>query len=604
MIKEAVQFVKEVEESGILKDFEVDFSKKKFIIIETEKKSEHIKYKNALFFEGDKIREWLNVHNHYEEFFKNLDNFIFPKEIGGNKALGGRRGLLTFVPFAFQFRDEIINSLLKRKEDKRNINKKVDNTYKAFSSISNRYKILNNIKDREDLISKIKNIYEIFFKKIKEKFTSENLKEKYINSYVIIQLDKDTFSKLFAWSREYIKIKKSEAKQSAKKFQGECAICKKKRKISYSSFFSSWDVDKIYFNHKTRIKEKPLFICSECQLKLKDFQNILKRFKIKIFPLFIDSSFREKEIKLLNSKTKNIFSYIFEQLKEETSNMDFYLVVNSGGIVFFDYVTNYRWLLGNYFFFFDFKEENRQYRKGEIISNVSRQFIEKKVAQLLDNKDNVKYFGELKGKDNESLTKEYQIRQKIFDFIYRSKNYLTKKDIENLVIFKIEKDIKDPKKKDSLIRVNSKKYLNFLFNYHLIGGFEMNEKSIILNKVKDMKEVLNSGDYDKFDIRDSEEWAYWVGQLAYYLAYQSKSQNKNYALIEPFINRSTTKLIKKTLNEFFEKFKHAINMQNKKFSVVSSKVSDYLIQKSFIDLKIYFYTGVFDDNIFLKKKEV
>ena len=37
-------------------------------------------------------------------------------------------------------------------------------------------------------------------------------------------------------------------------------------------------------------------------------------------------------------------------------------------------------------------------------------------------------------------------------------------------------------------------------------------------------------------IRDKESFAYYAGQIAYYLLNQSKSSEKTHAMIEPFIN--------------------------------------------------------------------
>ena len=131
----------------------------------------------------------------------------------------------------------------------------------------------------------------------------------------------------------------------------------------------------------------------------------------------------------------------------------------------------------------------------------------------------------------------------------------------------------------------------------------MEKEKILLNKIKSIKNTLSSGDFDKFEIKDDEEWAYWAGQIAYFLVSRSKSKDKTFGLLEPFTNKSTTMLIKITLRELFEKYKHDISLANQKFKVIISKVLAYDITKSFMDLKIQFYVGTFDDNIIYLKKE-
>ena len=131
----------------------------------------------------------------------------------------------------------------------------------------------------------------------------------------------------------------------------------------------------------------------------------------------------------------------------------------------------------------------------------------------------------------------------------------------------------------------------------------MDNEKILLNKVKPMRDIIISGKSDSFEIREDDEWAYWAGQIAYYLVSLSKSDDKNYGLLESFTNKSTTNLVKKTIRELFEKYKHAISLANQRFKTVIRNVLAYELNKSFMDLKIPFYVGAFDDNTIYMTKE-
>jgi CRISPR-associated protein Csh1 len=178
-------------------------------------------------------------------------------------------------------------------------------------------------------------------------------------------------------------------------------------------------------------------------------------------------------------------------------------------------------------------------------------------------------------------------------------------DVTTIILFRIDKDIVNKKIDTNKIR----DFLKFYMNNHILEGMKMNEKSIILEKIKDMRSILvnpNIEDLKKFKIRDKEEWAYWAGQAAYYLVNKSKTSEKTFGLLEPFTNKSTTDLVKFTLKELFEKYKHAINLADLKFKTIFSNTLDYPVKDSFLDLKMLFYIGVFDNNVMFEKhfKEV
>lgn len=586
MIREAINFVEEFENTEeSLQSKREEWRGKKFIIINTkENKERNLEYRGFEILKNDEeIEEWINKNKYYQDFLENISHYIFPRELSQNKALGSTQGLMTFNPISFKLSEKNL----------RNFDKKLQGT--NFESI---------LSKEEDycFLDGMKSIYSSFKKDLFGKTKDLGALE---NSIVLLDVNEKVFNKLYELTEKYIKDSSKKLRKNAKNIEGECFVCGKNSSISASGFFSSYAEGKIFLHHKTRKNEdgkgSPNLICEECESKLKDFEKILNDHKLKIFPLFINSNLREKEIKIIKSNGQNTFRFIFDELskKDSLENLDFYLVVNSGDYLFFDYISNYNLQIGDLKIYFNHLKlgENgeKTYYRNDTIENVKRFSIEKFISEILYSRY-LDYFGDLKGDDNQLISLKYKIRQKVFDFVYKNKNSLNKKDIEEILIFRIEKDIRN----DKVQKGNITKYLNFFFNLHLIE--EKMEKPI-LEKTEDMKRVFANNEANNFEIRDDSEWAYWCGQIAFFLAYNSKTSNKNFSLLEPFVSKSVSSQIKRTLLEFFEKYKYEIKLTNRNFKKIFNKTLNYQPEtKSFSRLKTSFYTGVFDDNIFLNSK--
>ncbi|MGH2611441.1 MAG: hypothetical protein ACRDFB_00150 [Rhabdochlamydiaceae bacterium] len=383
----------------------------------------------------------------------------------------------------------------------------------------------------------------------------------------------------------------------AKKAFGECFVCKRNGSIGTPLFLTNYDSEKPFLNHITRSsidgKGTPLFACPVCVQKLNEFDKILKTYKLKILPLFVKPDEINEEIKYIKynlKKDENTFAFIFDELKiRQNKNLfDFYLFVKSNDYFFFDYITSYKWEIGNYM---DFFEKEKEFP-------ITRQKFGMKISNILNQKW-INYFDVITGKDNQQTSLIYSIRQKLFDFVYRNRNTLTSNDLRNIVLFRIEKEIRN----NSVDHKSCKEALNLFFNKNLLLQTTVDKNEVILNRVKLAKDIILSDNPEKFEIQNEEEWAYFTGQLAYYLVSLSKSKNKNYGLLEPFTNKSTTNLVKITIEQMIERYRHEINLNNKRFRSLATKVLSYKTDRSFMDLKIPFYVGTFDDNVIYSKQE-
>ena len=592
MIKEAIQFVERFEQDKTeSSEKSEEWRGRKFIIVNTkEDEDKGLSYDGFEILKNDgEIEKWIKKHDYYGSFLENFSYYIFPRQLDSNKALGSKQGLMTFTLLSFKLSEKNLENF-KVKLQKTNI------------------KNLCNEKSELKLLEKIKNLYYLFYEDLLKECKNGlgGLKRSFSKFITMINLDNGNFNKLFDITKKYIEESSRKLRKSSKNVTGRCFVCGNESPISTSGFFSSYASGKLFLYHKTRSSKdnegSPNLICEECELKLKEFQKLLNDYKLKIFPLFINQDLQQKEIKLIKKEGYNSFRFVFEQLSKNKllNNLDFYLFVRSGDYFSFDYVTNYSLVLGSLRVYFDSLQiENKIYNKNSEIKNINRFFIEQSVSKIFDNKTYLDYFNEkIKGEENKLVNLKYKIRQKLFDFVYRNKNSLKNEDIEEILIYRIEKDIKNN------LELNKKgdirRFLNFFFNLHLIGE-RMEEP--ILEKVSDMMSCLKTEDYGAFSIRNDNEWAYWCGQIAFFLAWNSKSSNRDFGLLEPFINNSVSDQLKRTIIEFFEKYKHEIDLDNRRFKEVINKILNHQpTNKSFNKLKTSFYTGVFDDNIFLNKR--
>ena len=565
MLKEIIEFVDKYDENQPEQQFEKDYVGKKFIIIKTKEKDDHLEYDGFEILDDDfKIKEWIDKNKHYEKIIKKFNDYVLPSSI--NKALGSVKGLATFSFFAFKISEKNLE----------NFEKKIDNT--QFPDKKNKLLIDDIHKILKDAMPDLKEKNDEIFR--------------YLDFCALINTDKKRFNKWDKITCDFITDRTSQGKASLS-IVGRCFVCNKNTQISNPNFWTNYDEKKIFLKHVTKYSKDgkgiPLRACKDCVFKLGRFEKILKHYKIKIFPLFIKPDELDTEIKLLGrslEKDENTFNFIFRQIDKK--KFDFYLVVIVNDYFFFDYIKGYEWKIGEYTDFFD---------KNRHSYPVTRIQIESILAKALTDKARIEYFNKIKGEDNQQTTLTYSLRQKVFDFVYRNQSTLTDRDLQSIILFRVEKSIRNN------IKFSHKETFNLFFNRHLLLQNKDKTNYKFLDHIKDAKEKITFNDISKFEITSHEAWAYFAGQIAYYLVSLSKSKDKTYGLLEPFTNKSTVQLVKKTIEQLIEQYRHEINLSNVRFKKVASCVLSYEIDRSFMQLKIPFYVGAFDDNIIYYKKE-
>ncbi len=543
-------------------------SAEKLIIINTKKENGLPVYDRIDVLDNeDKVKAWVKGNKHYGKIIRDMKEYLpAATKPESNKALGSTKGLLTYTFFVFKLSKKNLADLAKKIE-KTKFQNNPDQLNDTFQAI---YRSAESA-----LVKKTENKYD------------------YLGFYVLICVDKDTFERWHKIASDYIKQKISVGNENLTVKGGTCFVCSKENVDVYSPpFFTAYDDSKIFLKHKTMHEKKgiPAYTCTDCGKKSSEFKKILCDHKMKIFPLFVDPDKQYDEIQFLSDnleEDQNKFSLMFEQLVErsEKNLFDFYLVVISNDYFFFDYITGYDWNVGTF----------TEY-SGKQPYPITRHGLESKIASVLVGKKQIPYFDKsLKGMDNQEKTLIFSLRQKIFDFVYRNQNNLTSQDLQTLALFRIEKSIRTDTKPNL-------ETFNLFYNQSLLLK-NANSEDDFLNNIKEVKEKFLSNKDENFDIVSDKVWAYFAGQIAFYLISLSKTNDKKFGLLEPFTNKSTTDLVKKTIEQLFEQYRHDISLDNRRFKKLVTPIFLYSPHLSFIDLKIYFYAGACDDDNVIYHKE-
>jgi len=104
-------------------------------------------------------------------------------------------------------------------------------------------------------------------------------------------------------------------------------------------------------------------------------------------------------------------------------------------------------------------------------------------------------------------------------------------------------------------------------------------------------------------LQTDDEFAFAVGQIIYYLLYQSKAENKTHAIIEPFLQKTDVQELKKAIANTFNAYKHEIDFGKGRFEKLSSEIMDYELDGNLKELLPYILAGYFSNSLIYEKSE-
>jgi len=475
-----------------------------------------------------------------------------------------------------------------------------------------------------------KNSYKLYFE---EEFEYLNIVEGYYQNMNSI-LDKisliDDFESLT--SKDYLRIVlKSVPYEIQKRMYMKYVETEifNDEKLSHKGFgiigaINDYPDKKEFLKHQTAsfIKGIGQRYSREEALMMDNFKKIMsKNILPKPLPIFIYQEELEEEIRIIKKGVEDgeKFGYreIIEKIheKHQADIGNYYLLYyDRGEIKDFDFVAKFEYDLkdqsGN-------KWEIKDYFEGGNAQTIKNVFhFQLAVLQPVFNNDLIKnignnsyrynYFGEIKAKDCKSDITYIQVlkfRRAFYDFIYKSKRQaITSTMFDEIMQTSILEDIRLDKIENNFHTEerNIRQKLNIWFS--LTNNF-LNAKNnqVMSSKLQTHREFIKQLAEGKSNITTDEEYAFTVGQVIYYLLSKSKTADRSYKRLEPFMQQVQSKELNKSIARLFDSYKHE-NFSNN-FRAPFAQVLGYETKANVRDLIPTILSGVFSDNALFSNAE-
>ncbi|WP_434223485.1 hypothetical protein [Fervidobacterium gondwanense] len=588
MLKQMIQFSHKLKESGFYDNQINDSSDDSlYIIVPLESK------KDIHFVAGTNVYNELVRHgisscrsiNDVEDEFKKILLSVekltkkLPGDDKGNKSIGSNKGVNSYNLLIFNLpKDNVKEKILKNYSEKGLRDVSTDFSYLISKEIIESLKLSN--EEAEIIVQKVESFLNELQRELGEKQFKKVVKPNAI--YVIFKSSELISKNIYEKFHQEWKKKKIFSKEESRYIhKGTCPVCGQSGvELSIPGVFHTMNDKKPFITHLGRNISPNTLMCRDCSLELADFYTGFLS-KINIFPLFVNEQLEEREINILKSLFKtgerierSRFRDILKEVAKEFEYIDFYLIVReSDDFVFFDYVSNFR-----YYF----------------VEGVSVFDIESDLDILFDGKLRSNYFSSTD--DGDILA----YRSQIFDFVYRAKYESLNLAVINEIFYNalkkklrsfLENSGKNKERNEERIKIeNILKMFDIYKRLNRVFGGVYMEKSTLA------REIMN-----KEELERDYEFYYLLGKITYSLLSQSESATKTHALVEPFINVSSSAVMLERVVELFNKYKHKIDIDdykfNKAFSLVLSyynnKLSKSDNQQVSRENKFYFFEGYF-----------
>jgi CRISPR-associated protein Csh1 len=216
------------------------------------------------------------------------------------------------------------------------------------------------------------------------------------------------------------------------------------------------------------------------------------------------------------------------------------------------------------------------------------------------------YFSELKKDDYEGLESTFQsyvkYRKTVYDFIYKSTRSGINEHIFSDMIFS---HIRDDLKQNNGFSIKEK--LNIWFSLFEVFKQNNNPNEITMaSKLKHYQEFvaqLSMGQADTSKATDAD-FAFAAGQVIDYVLNKSRSEDKSYQLLEPYLQQAKCQEFKRAIANDIARYKHAINDSEWRFKAVCDFVLTYETTTNMKEFTPEILAGVFSKCQFFSKREL
>lgn len=431
--------------------------------------------------------------------------------------------------------------------------------------------------------------------------------------YIIFYLD-EPIEKFTKTNQKYLSDKLFNTNDYNKELNGTT--------FGTSDFFNGFPTKKPFLTHQSASFDIANRISSENAKNLYELQDILGRNILpKPLPIFIYQEELQEEIKIIKKGVEDgeKFGYreIIEKIheKHQADIGNYYLLYyDRGEIKDFDFVAKFEYALkdqlGNKWEILDlFNGANSQTIKNVFhfqLAVLQPIFNNSLITKTKNDTYQYKYFDDIESKYCKSDATYIQVlkfRRAFYDFIYKSKRQaITSTMFDEIMQTSILEDIRlDEIKNNFHTEERSiRQKLNIWFS--LTNNF-INAKNnqVMGSKLQTHREFIKQLADGKTDITNDEQYAFTVGQVIYYLLSKSKTADRSYKRLEPFMQQVQSKELNKSIARLFDSYKHENFSGN--FRAPFAQILSYETKANIRDLIPTILSGVFSDNALFSNAE-
>ena len=196
-------------------------------------------------------------------------------------------------------------------------------------------------------------------------------------------------------------------------------------------------------------------------------------------------------------------------------------------------------------------------------------------------------------------------RKAIYDYVYKARSQsITCRMFDQMMKISILEDIRidEYKNKKHSRGYELKEKLNIWFNLYNFFNQNKNRENMasrIPQLLEKMKQVAN-GENVSFS-EDPSEFAFGAGQVVYFLLSKSESSDKTYAMLEPFLQKTTASQLQEAIGKTIVMYKHDITISKGRFEKLASEVLTYETNINMKDYLRYFLAGCFAQSVIYEK---
>lgn len=397
--------------------------------------------------------------------------------------------------------------------------------------------------------------------------------------------------------------------------------------VGTSDFFNGLNVKKPFLQHHTASFSIPGRITDSEAKSLNDFKEIVgrsPRILPQPLPIFIFKDELTKAVSLFreeaSSDSKKTYAQIFQELhnNRNVELANFYLLFyNRGEIKDFDFVSKFEYELkdqngntwqvddlfkytGSHSFSIDTVFEVMPKLMIDMFNNAL--IVKTKTGEL-----QFKWFDEIEAKyckSDKTYLLVLKYRLAFYDFIYKSKRQaVTQTMFEDIMLTGILEDIRLDKFKENSHTeyFNIHRKLNILFSLH--KNFQPFHKNplFMANKTIELSAFMTGLTKAEGHIQTDDQLAFAIGQVIYYILSKSKTEDRSYKRLEPFLQQTEAEQLRQALVRIFNTYKH--EPFSRKFRHPFSEVMGYETSCNMRELLPMMLAGYFSKNQLFADKQ-